>query len=70
MMTRWSDSDAYSVALAYSYRGDYDLALEWLERAYKQKDVDLLFIVGEPLFGGMANDPRFKAFLRKMNLPA
>ena len=44
-------------------------ALQWLERAYKQKDVALVEIVGEPLFKSMADDPRFKAFLRKMKLP-
>ena len=71
LIARWDDdSRAYYVAQAYSYRGDYDLALEWLERAYKQKDPDLVTeIVGEPLFRGMANDPRYKALLRKMKLP-
>jgi hypothetical protein len=55
--------------LSYAYRGDHDLALQWLERAYQQKDVDLRHIVGEPLFKNLADDPRYKAFLRKMNLP-
>ncbi len=41
----------------------------WLERAYNQKDVGLVDIVGEPLFKNLTNDPRYKAFLRKMNLP-
>jgi hypothetical protein len=54
----------------YAYRDDQDLALQWLERAYKQKESEVFIeIVGEPLFKNMANDPRYKAFLRKMNLP-
>jgi hypothetical protein len=57
------------VAQAYAHRGEHDLALEWLERAYEQKDSSLGEIVGEHLFKSMASDPRFKAFLRKMNLP-
>ncbi len=69
LIARWGDTGAYFVAQTYAYRGDYELALEWLERAYKQKDASLVEIVGEPLFKGMADDPRFKAFLRKMNLP-
>ena len=71
LIARWDDGrGAYYVALAYSYRGDYDLALEWLDRAYEQKDPTLVNeIVGEHLFRGMANDPRYKAFLRKMKLP-
>lgn len=43
----WADRSAYSVAMTYAYRGEDDLAFEWLERAYKQKDVGLPEIVGE-----------------------
>jgi len=66
---RWTERGAYYVAMNYAYRGDHDLALQWLERAYQQKDPALVLIVGEPLFRSMADDPRYKAFLRKMNLP-
>ena len=65
----WADTSAYLVAVTYAYRGDKELALQWLERAYVQKDGNLTEILGEQLFKGMADDPRFKAFLRKMNLP-
>jgi TolB-like protein/Tfp pilus assembly protein PilF len=68
-IAHWADLSAYIVAMTYAYRGDHDRALEWLERAYLQKDVNLVEIIGEPLFKNLANDPRFKAFLRKMNLP-
>ena len=65
----WADTAAYFVAKVYAYRGEPDLALEWLERAYRQKDSTLIEIVGEHLFKDLAEDPRFTAFLRKMNLP-
>ena len=65
----WADTAAYYVAKVYAYRGDHDLAMEWLERAYRQKDATLIEIVGEHLFKSMASDSRYKAFLRKMNLP-
>ena len=68
-IARWADTGAYFVAQNYAYRGDHDLALEWLERAYQQKDAALIEIVGEPLFKNLADDPRYKAFLRKMKLP-
>jgi hypothetical protein len=55
--------------MVYAYRGDNDQALDWLDRAYRQKDLGLVEIVGEPLFKNLATDPRYKAFLRKMNLP-
>ena len=69
LITRWGDTGAFYVAQAHAYRGDHDLSMEWLERAYLQKDAALAEIVGEPLFKSMANDPRYKEFLRKMNLP-
>jgi tetratricopeptide (TPR) repeat protein len=69
LATKYADTDAYYVAMSYAYRDDHDLALQWLERAYQQKDGNLVRIVGEPLFKSLATDPRYKAFLRKMNLP-
>jgi tetratricopeptide (TPR) repeat protein len=65
----WADTSAYSVARTYAHRGDSDLAFEWLERAYRQRDAALVEIIGEPLFKNIADDPRFNVFLRKMNLP-
>jgi predicted Zn-dependent protease len=64
-----SDTAAFYVALIYAYRGENDRALEWLERAYRQKDVGLVEIVGEHMFDGLSGDSRYNAFLRKMNLP-
>ena len=69
LAAKYADTDAYYVAMNYAYRDDHDLALQWLERAYKQKDAGFVEIVGEPFFKNLAADPRYKAFLRKMNLP-
>jgi TolB-like protein/Tfp pilus assembly protein PilF len=68
-IAQWADTGALYVALTYAYRGDHDQALAWLDRAYRQKDPALIEIVGEPLFEGLYDDPRYKTFLRKMNLP-
>ncbi len=68
-IARWADTGAYYIAITYAHRGDHDHAIEWLERAYKQKDTFLSTIMGEQLLKGLAKDSRFKAFLRKMNLP-
>ena len=40
-----------------------------LSAPIEQKDPFLITMIGEPLFDGLADDPRFKAFLRKMKLP-
>jgi hypothetical protein len=69
LITRFGGSSAYFVAINYAQRGDRDLAMHWLDRAYETRDSTLSEIVGEPLFKNLAGDPRIKAFLRKMKLP-
>jgi TolB-like protein/tetratricopeptide (TPR) repeat protein len=56
-------------ARTYAFRGEKDRAFEWLDRAYEQRDPDIYTFKGDPLFKNLENDPRYKAFLRKMNLP-
>ena len=53
----------------HAFRGEADLAFEWLERAYAQRDGGLVDIKGDRFLRGLAGDPRYKAFLRKMKLP-
>jgi TolB-like protein/thioredoxin-like negative regulator of GroEL len=68
-IAEWAETGPYFVAQTYAYRGDHNRALEWLERAYDTRDVGLVEMYGEPLLDDIADDPRFKAFLRKMKLP-
>ena len=56
-------------ARLYAFRGEKDRAFEWLDRAYELRDPDIYTFKGDPLFKNLENDPRYKAFLRKMNLP-
>jgi TolB-like protein len=60
---------AYEIAEAHAFRREIDEAFEWLNHAYQQKDVELYAIKGEPLLKALEPDTRYKAFLRKMNLP-
>jgi hypothetical protein len=69
LITRFGDTEAYFVAMNYAFRGEKDRALEWLERAHDEKATELAQLVGERLFDNLASDPRYKAFLGKMNLP-
>jgi TolB-like protein/Tfp pilus assembly protein PilF len=69
-IAQWANTGAFYVAMTYAHRGDHEHAIAWLERAYRQKDAWLATtIVGEHVFRTIATDPRYKAFLRKMNLP-
>ena len=60
---------AYRIAQVHAYRAEADEAFAWLDRAYQQKDVDLWFFIGNLPFKALEPDPRYKAFLRRMNLP-
>lgn len=64
------DTWPYSVATVYAYRGERDEAFKWLEKGYVTRDSDQLGGVrGDPEFVGLRDDSRYKALLRKMNLP-
>ena len=70
MIEYWAAEHAQGIARNYAYMGDHDRAMEWLERAYLQKDSGLLGIIGDPMYGNLPDDPRYKAFLRnRLKLP-
>ena len=60
---------AYQIAEVHAFRGEADLAFEWLERAYDQRDGGVADIKGSRVMRGLVGDPRYKAFLRKLKLP-
>jgi adenylate cyclase len=57
------------IAAVYAFRGESDEAFKWLDRAYAQKDAFLYRIKVSTEFDRLHDDARYKAFLRKMNLP-
>jgi tetratricopeptide (TPR) repeat protein len=66
---KYAEDSAYQIAEAHAFRGEVDLAFEWLERAYKQRDGGVTGIKGARMMRGLVGDPRYKAFLRKLKLP-
>ena len=63
-----ADVAAYNIAEVYAYRGDKDRAFEWLERARRQRDGGLGFLLCDPFLANLRADPRWNAFLRTMGL--
>jgi len=57
------------IAEVYAFRRQSDEAMHWLERAYAQKDAYLFMIKRDWLMKSLEGDPRYQAFLRRMNLP-
>jgi adenylate cyclase len=69
MLKEQANGNAFGIAEVYAFRGQPDEAMHWLERAFAQKDVGLFCIKGDLPLKSLEADPRFKALLRKMNLP-
>ena len=60
---------AMDAATNYALAGDRALALDWLEKAYADRDPGMPFIGCVPIFDPLRAEPRFQALLRRMNLP-
>ncbi len=44
-------------------------ALDWLEKAYEERNWYLVFINVDPTFDPLRDNPRFQQLLRRMNFP-
>jgi TolB-like protein/DNA-binding winged helix-turn-helix (wHTH) protein/Tfp pilus assembly protein PilF len=68
-----SQSDVVSsglVAAVYALAGDKDCAFEWLNKAYAERDGEIITLMKvDPSFKNLRDDPRFAAFLRRLGLP-
>jgi len=59
---------AGDVAAVHALLGETDLAFEWLEKAYGERDSRLPWIKLDPRFDTLRADARFEALLRRVNL--
>jgi tetratricopeptide (TPR) repeat protein len=59
----------YAIARVYAFRGQADLAFEWLERARSRHVRGMNVLLTDPLLRSLHSDPRWAELLRKMNLP-
>jgi TolB-like protein/predicted Zn-dependent protease len=69
LVAKKAGEDAYGIAQVHGWRGERDQAFEWLERAHVQGDPGLQVASEDPFLSGLHGDPRWKLFLRKLNLP-
>jgi tetratricopeptide (TPR) repeat protein len=68
LISTTGESASFQIASVYSQWGDADNAMTWLERGYVIRDPGLQFVAVNRLFDPIRDDPRFKAFLRKMKI--
>ena len=59
---------AYSFTIVYVGLGEKDQALQWLEREYQDRAVELLSLKVDPLLDSLRSDPRFADLVRRMGL--
>ena len=58
----------YHMAYIHAGLGQQDTAIDWLERAYKERAGAVYGVKGSFLFATLRSHPRFAALLRKMHL--
>jgi TolB-like protein/DNA-binding winged helix-turn-helix (wHTH) protein len=69
LIAKCHESGAYQIAEVYAFRNQSDDAFEWLDRAYAQRDSGLVGTKVDPLLKSLHKDPRYAAFLKKLNFP-
>jgi tetratricopeptide (TPR) repeat protein len=69
-LEREGHSDAYVCAQVRAYRGDIDKAFEWLDRGIRNRNLNIVYVKTDSLFKKAFSDPRYKQFLRRLNIPA
>ncbi len=62
-------TSSLGVAQTYGALGDLDRAFQWLDRAYQERDWALFFCRHDPLLEPLRRDPRWAAFVARMNYP-
>lgn len=70
LIERDADGAAYRIAEAYAQRNDADMAFEWLERTWANRDPGISFLLLDACLKPYRHDPRFAAFAHEGVLSA
>lgn len=63
------DVQCYDIAWLYARLDDAEKAIEWLRRAYQDRDPGLASLLTDDAFDKLRSDPRFIEIMRKMRFP-
>ncbi len=66
---KYRDALSYQYAIVYAWRNDKDAAFHWLERAFQVHDAGLPYLKHDRFVANLRSDPRYRAILKKLNLP-
>ena len=56
----------FNLAIVFLGLGEKEKTLEWLERAYEDRSIWMLFLNTYPIFDDLRSEPRFQALVRRM----
>ena len=59
---------ASTIAADYALLGEKDKAFEWLEKAFRERDVGLIYLKVDESFEALRSDHRFQDLVRRMDL--
>jgi TolB-like protein/Tfp pilus assembly protein PilF len=68
LIKKYGADAAYQIALGYAFRAEIDLAFEWLERAYAERDPGLSHAKVTPLLKNLRANAQWQPFLKKLGL--
>jgi serine/threonine protein kinase/Tfp pilus assembly protein PilF len=66
---KYNELSEARVAKVYIALGDYDQAFIWLEKAFENRDSDLVYLADEGTYDRIKSDPRYHELLKKMRFP-
>jgi hypothetical protein len=56
-------------AFAYAWGKDKDKTIEYLNKAYEDRDGQLLYLKSEKTWDFVRDDPRFKELVKRVGIP-
>jgi tetratricopeptide (TPR) repeat protein len=59
----------WQIGTAYTRAGEGDLALDYLERAFEERDPNIPYLSVDPIFDYLRDEPRFRAMIERLGLP-
>ncbi|NNK82506.1 MAG: hypothetical protein HKO92_05240, partial [Flavobacteriaceae bacterium] len=68
-LEKFSQTDPANTADLYAFRGNYEKAFDYLNKAFEIKDPVLIEALTYPSFKSMYKDSRWKNFIEKIDLP-
>jgi DNA-binding winged helix-turn-helix (wHTH) protein/Tfp pilus assembly protein PilF len=59
----------YYAAWDYAQLGDNEQALQWLQKSFQAREIDILGVRNDPEFDSLRGDPRFQKLVQAIGLP-